>query len=79
MGWGEITDATGSGDHVLPRGGEEVGWSEIMGTTALGAKTTYNLQVERERDGVTRVRSWLQLHSVQKQRTFWRWRGSGIG
>jgi hypothetical protein len=79
VGSGEITDATGNGDDVLPRGGEEVGWGEIMAMTALGAKTTYNLQVERELDGVTRVKSRLRLHSEQRQRTFWMWRGSGIG
>ena len=28
------------------------GWGEIMDVTAQGAETTYNLEVERKRDGV---------------------------
>jgi hypothetical protein len=56
MGSDHRCDCKGSRDNV-PAGGEEgTQWGQITDVTAKGAGTMYNLEVERECDG---VRSWM--------------------
>src|ERR1700719_384562 len=75
--WGQGCDCKRSRDDVQPGGGD--GWGHITDATTKGAEMTYNLEAERERDG---VRSWMRLQGEQGRRTIWRRRritmGSGM-
>src|SRR5204862_438576 len=80
MGSDHGCDCTGSRDDVLAGGGEGAGWGERRGeitdATEQGAETTYELEVEREQDG---VRSQMRGNRGQRGGTSWRWRGSRMG
>src|SRR5204862_492969 len=76
MGSDHGCDCKKSGEDVLHGGGEGAGWGQITDATAKRAGTAYLLEVERERDG---VRSRMRLQRERGGRTYWRWRGSGMG
>src|SRR6202021_1142487 len=73
MGSYHRCDYKGSRDDVQSGGGE--GWGHITDATK-GAEMTYNLEAERERDG---VRSRMRLQKEQGRRTIWRRRRSTMG
>src|ERR1700722_10473003 len=72
--WGQGCDCKRSRDDVQPGGGD--GWGHITDATTKGAEMTYNLEAERERDG---VRSRMRLQKEQGRRTIWRRRRSTMG
>src|SRR5436190_17671423 len=76
MGSDHGCDCKERGDDVLAGGGEGAGWGQITDATAKREGTTYNLEVEREQDG---VRSRMRLQRERGRRTSWRRRGSGRG
>src|SRR3954467_5984759 len=76
MGSEHRCNSKGSGDDVLSGGGDRAGWGQNTDATAKGAGTTYQLEVERERDG---VRTRMRPQREWGRHTNWRWRRSRMG